>query len=396
MSSPGTGPSVSDAERELVNEDEHRVTPLELFFDLVFVFAITQVTSRLADDPTWSGVVRGMLVLAALWWAWAVYAWLTSAIDVDEGGVRLAMLASMGALLIVALAVPGAFGDDAVLFGVAYLLVRLLHLVLSATVARDDPDRRGALLRFAPTATLGASLLVVAGFLEGDARIAVWVVALAIDYLGPVMIGVGRGWRVAREHFVERHGLIILIALGESIIAIGVGAGFDLDTGVIVAAALGIVVVSALWWLYFDVAAIFARRRLMQVDGLELHRLALHSYAYLHLPMVAGIVLFALGLKTTLGHVGEALDTVPAVGLCGGAALYLLAHVAFLFRMTDRVFRRRTVGAVVLLALVPAAVAIPALAALALVSAVCSLVVAYEVIRHREHRVLVRHPEVAA
>jgi low temperature requirement protein LtrA len=387
---------VSDAERELEHDDEHRVTPLELFFDLVFVFAITQVTSRLADDPTWSGVLRGMLVLAALWWAWAVYAWLTSAIDVDEGGVRLAMLASMGAMLIVALAVPGAFGDDAVLFGVAYLFVRLLHLLLSAIVARDDPDRRGALLRFAPTATLGASLLVLAGFLEGDARIAVWVVALAIDYLGPVVIGPGRGWRVAPEHFVERHGLIILIALGESIIAIGVGAGFELDAGVILAAALGIVVVSALWWLYFDVAAIFARRRLMQAKGLELHRLALHSYAYLHLPMVAGIVLFALGLKTTLGHFGEALDTVPAVGLCGGAALYLLAHVAFLFRMTSRVFRRRTVGAAVLFALVPAAVAIPALAALALVSAVCSLVVAYEVIRHREHRVLVRHPEVAA
>jgi low temperature requirement protein LtrA len=386
---------VSDAEREHEHGGEHQVTPLELFFDLVFVFAVTQVTSLLADDPTWSGVLRGMLILAALWWAWAAYAWLTSAMDVDEGGVRLTMLASMGAMLIVALAVPGAFGDDAVLFGGAYLLVRLLHLVLSAIVARDDPDRRGALLRFAPTAILGSSLLVLAGFLEGDARIAVWVVALAIDYLGPVVIGVGRGWRVAPEHFAERHGLIILIALGESIIAIGVGAGFELVAGVIVGAALGIVVVSALWWLYSDVAAIFARTRLLQAKGVELHRLALHSYSYLHLPMVAGVVLFALGLKTTLGDVGEALDTVPAVALCGGAALYLLAHIAFLFRMTGRVFRRRTTGAVVLLALVPAAVAIPALAALALVSGVCSLVVAYEVLRYREQRLQVRHPELA-
>jgi low temperature requirement protein LtrA len=334
-----------------------------------------------------------MLVLAALWWAWSVYAWLSSAMDVDEGGVRLVMLASMGAMFGVALAVPGAFGDDAVLFGLAYLLVRLFHLVLSATVVRDDPDRRGALLRFAPTAIVGPSLLVFAGFLEGDERIAVWLVALAIDYLGPVVIGVGRGWRVAPEHFAERHALIILIALGESIIAIGVGAGFELGLEVIVAAALGIVVVSALWWLYFDVAAIFARRRLMQAKGLELHRLALHAYSYLHLPMVAGIVLFALGLKTTVGHAGEALDTVPAVALCGGAALYLLGHIAFLFRTTGRVFRRRTVGAAGLLALVPAAVAIPALAALALVSAVCSLVVTYEVIRYRAARV--RRPELA-
>jgi low temperature requirement protein LtrA len=354
--------TVSDVER-----DEHAITPLELFFDLTFVFAMTQVTILLADDPTWGGVFRGMLVLAALWWAWSAYAWLTSATDVDEGGVRLVVLASMGAMFGVALAVPGAFGDDALLFGVAYLLVRMLHLVLSATVVRNDPDRRGALLRFAPTAILGPSLIVLAAFLDGRDRIAVWVAALAIDY-----------------------------SLGESIIAIGLGAGLELSTGVLVAAALGIVVVSALWWLYFDVAAIIARGRLMQARGVELHRLALHAYSYLHLPMVAGIVLFALGLKTTVDHVGEALDTVPAVGLCGGAALYLLGHIAFLYRATGYLFRRRTVGAVVLLALIPVALSIPALAALALVSAVCSLVVAYEAIRYRTARVQVRHPELAS
>jgi low temperature requirement protein LtrA len=387
---------VSEADREREPDAEHQVTPLELFFDLTFVFAMTQVTVMLADDPTWNGVFRGLLVLAALWWAWAAYTWLTSAMDVDEGGIRLAMLAAMGAMFGVALAVPGAFGDDAVLFGVAYFLVRLLHLVVSSIVVRDDPDRLGALARFAPTAMIGASLLIVAGFVDGPERIVIWLIALGIDYLGPAVVGVGRGWRVAPEHFAERYGLIILIALGESIIAIGLGAGFELDTGVIVAAALGIVVVSALWWLYFDVAAIFARRRLMQATGLELHRLALHAYSYLHLPMIAGIVLFALGLKTTVGGVGERLDTVPAVALCGGAALYLLAHVAFLFRTTGRVFRRRTFGAIVLLVLIPVAIAIPALAALALVSGVCAAVVAWEVLRYRESRIQVRHPELAS
>jgi low temperature requirement protein LtrA len=385
---------VSDAERELEHSDEHRVTPLELFFDLVFVFAFTQVTSLLVDDPTWGGVLRGMLVLAALWWAWSGYAWLTSTLDVDEGGVRLAMLASMGAMLFVALAVPGAFGDDAVLFGVVYLLVRVLHLILYAIVSRDDPDLRTALLRIVPTELFGASLLVLAGFLEGDKRIGVWVVALAIDYFGPAVRGLG-GWRIAPEHFAERHGLIILIVLGESIIAIGAGAGLELVPGVMVAAALGMVVVSALWWLYFDVAAIFARSRLMQASGVEQARIALHSYSYLHLPMIAGIVLFALGLEEALHDVAEALDIVPAVALCGGASLYLLGHVASLYQTTGRVFRRRTVGALVLLALIPAAVAIPALAALALVSTVCSFVVAYEAIRHREHRVVLRHPELA-
>jgi low temperature requirement protein LtrA len=384
------------AEGERERGAEHQVTPLELFFDLVFVFAITQVTKLLAHDPTWHGALRGMLVLVALWWAWTGYAWLTSTMDVDEGGVRLAMLASMGAMLFAALAVPGAFGNDAVLFGVSYLLVRLFHVVLYAIVGRDDPDLLGAVLRFAPTALFGASLLVLAGFLHGNARIGVWVVALAIDYLGPYMIGAGRGWRIAPAHFAERHALIVLIALGESIIAIGVGAGFALVTRVIVAAALGIVVVSALWWLYFDVAAIFARRRLTEARGVERAQLARDSYSYLHLPLVAGIVLFAFGLKTTLGHAGDELDTVPAVGLCGGAALYLLGHIAFLYRTTGRIFRRRTIGAVVLLLLIPAAIVIPALASLALVSVVCSLVVAYEAIRRREGRARLRHPELAS
>jgi len=380
--------AVSDADLE------HQVTPLELFFDLVFVFAITQVTKLLSHDPTWHGVLRGMLVLAALWWAWTTYGSLSSAMDVDEGGVRLAMLASTAAMLVVALAVPGAFGDEAILFGVAYLVVRLVHLVLSVIAGCGDPDRHSAVVRFAPTAILGASLIVAAGFLDGNERIVVWVVALAVDYFGPVVVGVGRGWRIAPEHFAERHGLIVLIALGESIIAIGTGAGFEVTTGVIVAAVLGIVCVSALWWLYFDVAAIFARRRLIQASGLDQARLARDAYNYLHLPLVAGIVLFALGLKTTIGDFGAELATVPAVALCGGAALYLLGHTAFLFRSTGRIFRRRTIGAVVSLALIPVAVAVPALAALALVSAVPSLVVAYEVLRYREHRFQVRHPEL--
>jgi low temperature requirement protein LtrA len=382
--------------REQERETEHQVTPLELFLDLVFVFAITQVTSLLAHDPSWLGVLHAMLVLAALWSAWNSYAWLTSTMNVDEGGVRLAMLGAMGAMLVVALAVPGAFGDDALLFGLAYLVVRLLHLVLSVIVGRDDPDRLSALLRFAPTAIAGAVLLVLASFVHGDARIAVWVIALAVDYFGPAVIGMGRGWTFAPEHFAERFGLIILIALGESIIAIGVGAGFELGAGVIAAALFGVVVVSALWWLYFDVAAIIARQRLEEATGLERARLALDAYNYLHFPMIAGIVLFALGLKTTLGDVGATLDTVPAVALCGGAALYLLGHIAFLFRATGYVFRRRTVGAVALLALIPAALTIPALAALAAVGAVCSLVVAYEAIHHREARVQLRHPDLAA
>ena len=373
-------------------ESEHQVTALELFYDLVFVFAITQVTSLLSHDPTWHGLVRGLLVLAAVWWAWTGYAWLTSTANVDEGGVRLAILTSMATMLGVALAVPGAFGGDALLFGVTFLLVRLLHLVLYAIVGRDDRDLLSSLLRLVPTELIGGTLLLVAAFAGGNARLVIWIVALAIDYSGPIVMGLGQGWRVAPEHFAERHGLVILIALGESIVAIGVGAGFELVAGVIVAAALGMVVIAACWWLYFDVAQIFARRRLTEATGVERARIARDAYSFLHFPLVAGIVLFAFGLKTTVHDFANELDVVPAVALCGGAALYLLGHVAFLLRTTRRVFRRRTIGGAALLAVTPVAVAVPALAALACVSAICAFVVAYEVLRHREHRLQVRHP----
>jgi low temperature requirement protein LtrA len=380
----------AEANRE--ERNEHQVTPLELFFDLAMVFAFTQVTRLLVHDPTWSGVLRGGLVLAALWWAWTVYAWLTSALDVDEGGVRLAMLAATGAMLFVALAVPDAFGEDALPFACAYAVVRFLHIILSAIVSGDDPDGRSAILRFAPPTIFSASLLVVASFVEGDARVAVWVVAVVIDYLGPVVFGMGGGWHVAAEHFAERHGLIILIALGESIIAIGLGAGPNLEARILVAAALGVVLISSLWWLYFDVAAIFVRRRLMDATGIERARLARDCYSYLHLPLVAGIVLLAFGVETALHHIDTQLDLVPAVALFGGAALYLLGQIAFLYRSTHYLFRWRSVGAAVLLVLIPAALTVPALAALALATSVCVLLVAYEAIGHGADRKRVRHP----
>ena len=196
---------------------EQRVTPLELFFDLVFVYAITQVTLLMSDDPTWPGAGRGLLVLAALWWAWSGYSWLTNTLEPEEGPVRAGMFAAMAAMLVVALAVPEAFDADGVLFGVAYLIVRLLHLQLYAIAGKRDPDLLGAVVRFTPSATLAPLIILAAGFVDGRAHAALWVVALAVDYLG-ALIGRGQGWRVSPAHFAERHGLIVIIALGESIV----------------------------------------------------------------------------------------------------------------------------------------------------------------------------------
>jgi low temperature requirement protein LtrA len=376
---------------EQPSEHESRVTPLELFFDLVFVFGLTQVTGMLSADPSWEGLARGLLVLGALWWAWVAYAWLTNTLDPEEESVRLAMLGAMAAMLLVALSVPLAFDHDAALFGVAYLLVRLLHLVLYAIAGKGDPDLLGAVARFAPTAVAGPSLIIAASFFDGIEQGALWAGALVLDYIGPVL-GRGRGWRVSPGHFAERHGLIVIIALGESIVALGIGAGaLNLDTGTIVAAVLGIVVIAALWWSYFDWFTLAGERILTRSEGVARATLARDVYSYLHLAFVAGIVLFALGLKKTLGDVGHHLDPVPAFALCGGLALYFLGHVIIRVRLSGSIGPGRATATVVLAALFPVALAVPALVALALAAAACTALIVYEVVRFREDRHLIRH-----
>jgi low temperature requirement protein LtrA len=375
-------------EREL--ESEQRVTHLELFFDLVFVFAITQVTGFVAHDPTWGGLLRGLFLLGALWWAWAAYAWLTNTLDPEEGAVRIAVFGSMAAMLVVSLAVPHAFGVDGVVFGIAYFVVRALHLVLYAIAGRNDPDLERAVLRIIPSALLGAALLVVAGFFDGPVELALWATALAIDYLWLLVSGM-RGWRVSPEHFVERHGLIIIVALGESVIAIGIGAGeLPLHAGTIAAAAIGIGVVCALWWSYFDWAVYISQARLAEAQGLERAVLARDLYSYLHLPMVAGIVLFAVGLEITLAHGDVPLEIIPAIGLCGGLALYLAAHVALRLRTDGSWGHGRPVATMALLVLIPVATLVPALAALALVAAVMAALIAYEALRYPYARAWIR------
>jgi low temperature requirement protein LtrA len=371
-------------------EREQRVTPLELFFDLVFVFGFTQVTTVLSDDPTWGGLGHGLLILAALWWAWAAYAWLTNTVDPGEGAVWGAMLVALAAMFVAALAVPEAFGRHGVVFGVAFLIVNVMHLTLYALGARGDRDLLAAILRIAPTALAGATLIVVAGFVHGGLRPMLWLAALAVGLFGPLLGGM-RGWRVQPAHFVERHGLIVIIAIGESLIAIGLGArGTGLDTGVIVAAVLGLVVVTSFWLAYFDFFQIRGQQMLTDRTGAQRTALARDVYTYLHLPMVAGIVLFAFAMKTTLAHVGDELDTIPALGLCGGPALYLFAYVALRLRVSRTFGRGRLLAAVACALLLPIALVVPALVALTLVAAVWVAFHAYEFIWWREARARTR------
>lgn len=366
---------------------ERRVSPLELFFDLVFVFALTQVTAFLASHLTWVGVLEGAALLAALWWAWASYSWLTNAVPADEAvPARLIILSAMGAMLVASLAVPGAFGEYGVIFGLSYFVVRLLMVALYVLSTGGMTDERQAILKLAPSFLGGPALLVVAGFLDGWPQGALWAVALAVDYGGPLVFGVS-GFKIHAGHFVERHGLIIIIALGESIVAIGVGAaGLGLGPGVILATCLGITVAAALWWAYFDYVVLLAERRLSGARGHERARLARDSYSYLHLPMLAGIVFVALGVKKTLAHIGDPLGTIPAVALCGGVALYLLGHNAFRLRDTGSVSVLRLVVASLSCALIPLGVQVPALVTLGILAVLLASLAALETLVWREDR----------
>ena len=378
------------AEPEHHVETEQKVTPLELFFDLVFVFAITQVTALMAAEPTWAGLAKGMLVLSALWWAWASYSWLTNSVNAEEGAMRAAMIAAMAATLVASLAVPGAFGSEALVFAVAYAVVRLLHIVIYILQAPTS-DVRAAIERMAPGFVIFCGLLIVASFFDGWVQGAIWCFALVVHVIGLWLTGV-RGWSVSPSHFAERHGLILIIALGESIVSIGVGAaGLEVDAGVIMAATLGILATSALWWAYFDVVAPVAERRLRRAQGEERARLARDSYTFLHLPMVAGIVLLALGVKKAIAHTHEELEIVPAVALCGGVALYLFALVAFRLRGLRTWNVQRAIAGSVCVALIPVAHVVSALAGLALVTAVLCALTAYETVRFAEARDRIRH-----
>jgi low temperature requirement protein LtrA len=368
-----------------------RVMPLELFFDLVFVLALTQCTALMVHNPTWQGLAQGILVLALLWWTWAGYAWLTSVVDPEEGAVRLALVGAMAALLIAALAVPDAFGDRAVEFVVAYGAVRAAHIGLFLEASRDDPALRRSSMGLGAGTAAGLALLLAGALIGGPAQFVLWTVAALLDVGEPYFFGAD-GWRLVPGHFAERHGLIIIVALGESIVALGVGADIGLTFGVTLGAILGVALVFELWWIYFDLVAIANVGRLVRAaPGREQNELARDAYSYLHFLLVAGIVLAALGLHEVLAHPEEELQVVPAFALYGGVAIYLLGHVAIRLRGAHTLNSRRLGLALLLFALVPIATAISGDAALGIVVALLAALIAYETRGYGEGRREVRH-----
>jgi low temperature requirement protein LtrA len=390
--------------RFVPTEEHHSVTTLELFFDLVFVFAITQVTAFMADDVGPRSLLRGLVLIALLWWAWCSYAWLGNQARADEGVVRAGMLVAMAALFLVALSIPEAWGDRGggvsapVVLAVGIAVVRLGHLTVFLVAAGTDAGLRRQLQRTAVPVSTAATLLVTGAVVGGATQTALWAAALVIDYVGVYVTATD--WRLpAPAHFAERHGLIMIIALGESMIAVGVGVtDLPLTVPIAVMALLGLTVTVALWWAYFDVVAPVAERVLARTPPAERARLARDSYTYLHFPMIVGVIYLALGLKKVAEYVGDTehhaltdpLSPTPLWALFGGVALYLLGHLGFRRRNVGTINRPRA-AAVVVLVLAPLALyEVPALASLAVLAALLVALVAFEVVHYAEARARVR------
>ena len=355
-------------------EAESRVSTLELFFDLVFVFAITQITGVVSHAPTAVDLGRGVLLFAVLWWAWGAYAWLTNTVDAGATAPRLVLLAGMAATLVTALAVPTAWGESGVAFALGYLVVMTLHAALFSLAGDDPAATRRGILRLAPT-NLGAGLLlVVAGSTDGSAQTLLWIAAVVLSYTGPYVTGVA-AFTVHPGHFVERHGLIVIIALGESIVAIGAaGDEIRVDWTLAATAMAVMALVAGLWWDYFTRDADAGEQALLAADGPERASLARDVYSYLHVPLVLGIVLAAVGIHEVLIRPDEPLDPVFAGAYAGGVALYFAGLAAIRMRRGDRPGAWCLAAIVVALALIPAVAEVDAVVATTALAAVALLV----------------------
>ncbi len=375
---------------------EQHATTLELFYDLVFVFAVTQVSHLLLGHLTWEGAGQAAMVLLVVWWSWNYTTWVTNELDPESIVVRLLLIALMLASLLMAIAIPEAFGDRALLFAGSYVAIQVgRHLFLTFVAADPGTIERLRAGRILTWFVAAGALWIAGAVADGPARTALWLVALAIDYGGPLVtfwvpvrgpMATHTWWEVGSEHFAERFQLFIIIALGESIVITGATtADLDLTFARVTAFGLAFIATAALWWLYFNLVANIAQRRLAEAENRTL--LARDAYTYLHVVIVAGILLSAVGDEIVIAHPTDELSGAEVIAVVCGPALYLLAHVALRLRVAGTISPRRLGGAVACLAIGAIGTFAPGLVVGALLLAVLVGVIAGDQIAaHRRRR----------
>lgn len=367
--------------------EEQRASNLELFYDLVFVFAVTQVSHVLLDDLTWRGAWHASLALLVAWWAWNYTTWVTNELDPDAAPVRLLLLAIMLASLFLAVAIPDAFGERALLFAASYVAIQVgRHLFLTYVVADRGTIERERAAHILTWFLASGVLWIAGGLADGGWRSLLWLAALAIDYTAPIVMYWVPGrprldatsWTVQTSHFAERFQLFVIIALGETIVLTGATtAALPLDTARVTAFVLAFVSTAALWWLYFTYVAAIAERRLERAD-VERTRLARDGYTYLHVVLVAGIILSAVGDELVIAHPTEVLSGAEVAALVAGPALYLVGHGLFRLRLAGTVSWKRMAGALACLAVGALGSFAPALVLAALLVAILVAVIGAE------------------
>jgi low temperature requirement protein LtrA len=360
-------------------EPPQRVTTLELFFDLVFVFTITQLTSSLAKEVTLPAGARMLLVFGVLWWMYGGYAWLTNASAPARPPERLLLLVGMAGFLIIGLSIPHAFGSsgthgrDGLALGLGYLVVVCVHAGLYLRVNRN-------IWRVLPFNLTSAVLVIVAGLTPAPAAYALWVAALAIQVLGPMVARLDNRFAIQPAHFVERHGALIIVAFGESVADVGVGAaGQPVTVGLALSATLGLALTAALWWTFFGTGDDdLAEEVLVRTPPGRRPRLVLAAYFFAYIPMLLGIATTAAGLRNAIGHPGSTLPAGPAIALAGGVALFLGGDVTFRYVLGIGTPGARALATVLALTAWPLSVTVSAGAGITLLTAVVAGALAVE------------------
>ena len=379
--------------RQTSEYEEQRATTLELFFDLVFVFAITQLSHYLVEHLDAEGAAKTLFLLLVVWWAWIYTTWMTNWFDPESPVVRSILIAVMLASLFMAIAIPDAFGERALMFAASYASLQIIRNAFAVFGSPSDWPLRPALKRILIWSLAVGAMWIVGGALGGTALIAIWIVALVLDYAGPSTgywnPAHGRSettdWEIESAHFSERFQLFVIIALGESIVVTGAtAAGFDITLARGAAIAVAFLGSAALWWLYFDYVARIAQVRLDKAD--DRGRLARDAYTYLHIPMIAGIIVTAVGDELVIVHPSERLSGPELATVAGGPALYLLGHVGFRLRMAGSLSWKRLGAALALCVVGAIGAVLPAIATAALALAVLVALIVAELVAGRRRR----------